>query len=80
MPRKPEPVAAPAVIKWTEEEWELIAKVSMQSRKDKFACQGTIALFIEDLQLNLRSHASQTRTGRCSRRHQVDRRRMGIDR
>jgi hypothetical protein len=26
MPRKPEPVAAPAVIKWTEEEWELIAK------------------------------------------------------
>ncbi|WP_151639080.1 hypothetical protein [Noviherbaspirillum aerium] len=26
MPRKPEPVAAPAVIKWTEEEWELIAR------------------------------------------------------
>lgn len=26
MPRKPEPVTAPAVIKWTEEEWELIAK------------------------------------------------------
>ncbi|MEC4723756.1 hypothetical protein RY831_32040 [Noviherbaspirillum sp. CPCC 100848] len=26
MPRKPESVAAPAVIKWTEEEWELIAK------------------------------------------------------
>ncbi|MEC4723732.1 hypothetical protein RY831_31920 [Noviherbaspirillum sp. CPCC 100848] len=26
MPRKPEPAAAPAVIKWTQEEWELIAK------------------------------------------------------
>ncbi|WP_151633376.1 hypothetical protein [Noviherbaspirillum aerium] len=26
MPRKPEPVAAPAVIKWTEEEWETIAR------------------------------------------------------
>jgi hypothetical protein len=26
MPRKPEPVAAPAVIKWTEEEWESIAR------------------------------------------------------
>src|SRR5690349_9781899 len=26
MPRKPDPVPAPAVIKWTEEEWELIAK------------------------------------------------------